>query len=560
MKRAACLLSALGVLLSVAAPVVGEISREQVESAIDSGVRALVASQADDGHWPYTKQSGYSVGHTALAVLALQHARSKRAEAHLAIKKGMSYILQNPPEPRTYTGGLVEQCLYWDSASKHRKLIGAYAWMLCGGQKLVKPSTGSWNYELPSPRENWAVQGLGPLGSPETWPRTDNSNSQFGILGLVYAQKAGFQIPRIVWERARDYYIRVQHGDGSWDYQSDAFRAAVRQAEPRRRDSMSMTLAGTVSIYLCDEMLADKSHRQCVARPPNQAHEAGLKWIADHWSSSQGAYGWYATERLGLLIGYSEFGGHDWYQEGVSDLMRRGTGSSVSDTAFSVLFLARGRNPIIINKLKREGDWNLHRYDLKNLIEHISGPWQRPSQWRIVTLDASVDFMLKVPILWISGHDALKFSDGEKQKLKEYVERGGTILGEAGCGKAAFDISFRELLKELWPDTELRALPKTHPIYTSFRKLAQKPLLMGLPLEEGQGRLGVIYIPHGISCKWEVAGPRAQPWLDVGSCIYLYIDQMNRRMALAPRAGEAEEPKPAGRIDGFGKEFGGAGR
>jgi hypothetical protein len=316
-----------------------------------------------------------------------------------------------------------------------------------------------------------------------------------------------------------------------------------------------MTLAGTVSIYLCEEMLADKRHRQCETPEPNEAHEKGLRWIADNWSNRQGTYGWYACERLGILIGYSEFGGHDWFEEGAMDLVgRTGTNQGrgeVVDTAFAVLFLARGRNPIIINKLKREGDWNLHRYDLKNLIEHISGPFQQPSQWRIVTLDASVDFLLKVPILWISGHEALSFNETEKQKLKQYVEGGGTILAEACCSKRAFDVSFRELMKELWPESDLINLPKSHPIYTNFRKLRHRPALMALPLEGGQGREGVIYIPHGISCKWEVGGSGAQPWLDVGACIYLYVDKLQKRMRVLKRM-EASGGRSGRGVGAFG--------
>ena len=78
---------------------------------------------------------------------------------------------------------------------------------------------------------------------------------------------------------------------------------------------MSMTLAGTVSSALCEEMLADKSHKQCVAPPPNPTHEAGLAWIAKHWSP-QGAYTWYACERLGILIGYSELGDTTGFRKG----------------------------------------------------------------------------------------------------------------------------------------------------------------------------------------------------------------------------------------------------
>ena len=105
-----------------------------------------------------------------------------------------------------------------------------------------------------------------------------------------------------------------------------------------------MTLAGTVSVALCDEALSDKSHAQCKTPAPDPAHEAGLKWIATHWGGAGGPYDCYAAERLGVLMGYSEFGGHDWYQEVAAEMTIGGNWTLMHDpmeAAFSVLFLAR---------------------------------------------------------------------------------------------------------------------------------------------------------------------------------------------------------------------------
>ena len=545
-----------------------EVSREQIEEAIDRGVVYLVSQQGEDGHWVYhpnaaTTMSEYDVGHTALAVLALQHSGSKRAEVQLAIKKGMSYILQQQPEPKTYSTGLIMQALYADSATEHGGPVSAYAWMLCAGQKRDGAQLGSWCYDLPRIRQGGDPVGL--MNSPPPGRASDNSNSQFGILGLTYAQKAGFQVPRIIWERARQHYIATQGKDGGWPYTWPAEHEELHMAPGGGQSTMTMTLAGTVSSYLCEEMLADKSHKQCETPAVDASHEAGLKWIGDNWANVRGemwgAYGWYGCERLGMLIGYSDFGGHDWFQEGAPGMMgAMGQDvypmGAVGNTSFAVLFLARGRNPIIINKLKREGDWNLHRFDISHLIDYISGPGQKPCQWRIVTLNVPVDYLLKVPILWISGHEALQFTPEEKQKLKEYVERGGTILAEDCCSKKPFDESFRAMLKELWPESDLVDLPKTHAIYTSYRKLTSPPRLMGLALEKGQGRFGVLYIPNGISCRWEVGGVGAKPVMDAGMDIYLYVDKVSKQMRAeaaekaaqtpAQRAAPAGGEKPAG--------------
>lgn len=401
------------VLVCAAMPgAAAEVNRAEVEEAIDQGVQFLVSKQEEDGHWAYpggggAESVGFKVGQTGLVVLALENSGSKRAEVQMAIKKGLSYILQQPPEPMTYTAGVTIPALFAASPTEFRGPISTYAWMLCAGQKREGVQIGSWCYNLPALHGGGDPMGLMNHAPPVTV--SDDSNTQFGILGLVYAEKAGFQVPRIIWERAREHYAHTQNKDGSWQYTSAAVAeelklTAIHVGAP------NMTLAGTVSIYLCDEALADRSHQQCKTPVPNLSHEAGLKWIADNWAQLKGQeltwvpYGWYACERLGMLIGYSELGGHDWYQEGAPVMKEVATGKmanipgEVANASFAVLFLARGRQPIIINKLKREGDWNLHRYDLKNLVEHISGPWQIPSQWRIVSLDATVDYLLRVPI------------------------------------------------------------------------------------------------------------------------------------------------------------------
>ena len=75
---------------------------------------------------------------------------------------------------------------------------------------------------------------------------------------------------------------------------------------------------------------------------------------------------------------------------------------------------------------------------------------------------------------------------------------------------------------------------------------------MALALDKGQGRLGVIYIPNGISCRWEVGGAGGRPWLDVGACIYLYVDKVGKQMraegaraAETPAATPVQTPAPA---------------
>ena len=85
-------------------------------------------------------------------------------------------------------------------------------------------------------------------------------------------------------------------------------------------------------------------------------------------------------------------------------------------------------------------------------------------------------------------------------------------------------------MAELWPDSKLRDLPKTHPIYMMPRPLKSfTPRIQGLAIQSNQGRLGVLYIPHGVSCQWERGGTKAHPAFDFGTNIHFYVEKFGRR-------------------------------
>ncbi len=505
-------------LLAFSRVALAELPVDEMQKAIDRGVEYLISQQQPDGSWPHGLMgdpAGANVGCTALCVLALRHARHPKAAE--AIGKGTAYVAQQKPEPATYTAGLVEMLLYEDNPSSHGKLINAYAKMTVTAQKQGGLEEGTWGYLLAP----WAVVSApNPPKLPGNPPgRMDHSNMQYAVLALVCAERAGYQVPEITWKRTKLHYEASQCADGGWGY------LAANQLTPPGKQpakpTVSMTAASTVSLFLADEALLSREHRQCKMVPENPAVERGAAWLGKN-PMTGAPYAWYAIERLGILTGRSEFGGKDWMGEGTAELLKGGWKNDVPNTAFVVLFLARALEPLIINKLKRDGDWNNDPYDVKHLTEYIGTKFQYPKQWRIVTLDATVDDLLRSPILYISGHEALEFTPGEKAKLKEYVDRGGTILAVSCCAKKPFDESLRKLAAELWPDSAFEPLPKTHPIYLTPRPLATPPALEGLALK-GSGRLGIIYSPTDLCCRWHQGGGRATSVFDVGANTYFYI-------------------------------------
>src|SRR5262249_16189385 len=156
-------------------------------------------------------------------------------------------------------------------------------------------------------------------------------------------------------------------------------------------------------------------------------------------------------------------------------------GNPIIATSFSLLFLAKGKTPVLIHKMMHgtpaelrslTGDWNNDRNDVRNLTEFCSQKLFRnkktgrplPLTWQVFNAaqrnagrEESVKEMLQAPILFFNGHLPPQFTDAEKHLLKQYVDQGGFIFAEACCGpkETRFNLGFRRLVKELWPEREL---------------------------------------------------------------------------------------------------------
>src|SRR5690606_7171430 len=112
-------------------------------------------------------------------------------------------------------------------------------------------------------------------------------------------------------------------------------------------------------------------------------------------------------------------------------------------------------------------NWNQRPRDAANLSKWVTSQLERPLNWQIINLNvASIADLHDSPILYIAGNQALSFTDKEKAVLKQYVEEGGMIIGNADVGKQEFVKSFRDLGTELFPGYEFSQLQDKldHPI------------------------------------------------------------------------------------------------
>jgi hypothetical protein len=498
------------VVLGTAAPVSAGVSREEVERAIQEGVRYLKAQQRADGSWSEVDPRRAPKGTTALVTLALLTAGEKPDEPHVA--RALAHLQESSAVDLNSTYSVALQTMVFTAADPQLKrfrlaVTGNVVWLekaqLKPGDHSAWP--GSWSYNAFKEQPG------------------DNSNTQYALLGLNAAAEVGLPVRPEVWALSRRYWEDAQRLDGSWSYNPSD------QAMP----TASMTCAGISSLVITgmkrfegQESLVGDQIRDCGKGGINPNLARGIDWMSTHFYVGQNFprgqlwkfYYLYGLERLGRLTGLRFLGDHDWYREGAEYLVHKQdrvlgfwSGAEVVEptphiaTSFALLFLAKGRAPVLINKLRHGpgNDWNNDRDDIRNLVGLVSRDWGPLLTWQHVDPAASsVEDLMQAPILYFNGHEAPHFNATAKKNMREFIEQGGFIFAEACCGKASFDEGFRALMKEMFPEPEyeLHPLADDHPVWRAKWKLT--PDVHPLWGIEHGCRTVVIYTPADLSCYW----------------------------------------------------------
>lgn len=507
-RRYAPLVAAALVWSSWSRPATAAVTTAQVENAIKGGVRFLKEAQRPDGSW-FDADSEAHTGTTSLVVLSLLTAGEPVNSP--VVSRALAYLRNFSPEQLRSTYAVSLQTMVFCAATPERdqlKIAANVAWL---ERTQIKPGDrvrwpGSWTYSELKTRPG------------------DNSNTQYALLGLNAATEVNVPVKPEVWALARRYWEQYQHHDGSWAYTPDSAAPATA----------SMTCAGISSLiitglkrYQGQESLVGDQIQNCGKGGFNIPLQRGTDWLARNFFVGQNAgsgqqwryYYLYGLERAGRLTGQRFFGEHDWYREGAEKLVAdqdplqgfwRGAGSvegqeKLVTTSFAVLFLAKGRAPVLVNKLRHDpkGDWNNDPDDIRNLTNLVSRDWKNLVTWQVVDPNvASVQDLLQAPIVFLNGHEAPEFTPEGKKNLRDYVEQGGFIFAEACCGREEFEKGFHALMKDIFPEPEykLHPLAEDHAVWRSRHVL--KPDIHPLWGIEHGCRTVVMFSPEDLSCYW----------------------------------------------------------
>jgi hypothetical protein len=452
-------------------PFTPPVTAAKIRLAIDDAVFFLRGLQQADGS--ISDWGAPPEGSTALAALTMLAAGADPA-ADDGLRKALDYLAKQDPN-NTYIRGIRANVWEYalrklpDDAQFKKMLKTDYDWLMAAmGEKE------GWRYTKES--TDW-----------------DNSCTQYGVLGVWAAARAGFDPGDKFWTTLSKHFRSCQRPEGGWDYVGSG------------PSTPNMATAGLASMFLVFDMYHGKT-AYSKSNPRTfttgdaaevlKSIDRGMEWLGKAPGAKEDGYYLYGIERTGVASGRKLIGGEDWFSRGALAILQHqnrdgaiplGTwGGRAVSTCFCTLFLVYGGAPVAVNKLQfgKGQDWNLNPRDLANVSKALWAAYERPINWQIVSIDAKAS-EIEAPILFLSGSKKWDYTEKEMLKLREYIERGGTILAESSDHSVDFTTGMEQLLKDLYPpksypDVRLEALAADHPIYTVIKHdWKKRPKLRG---------------------------------------------------------------------------------
>jgi hypothetical protein len=506
-----------------------DLSR-RANNAISKGVRYLLSKQSDGGGWVGRPTEGWGGGPTALVTLALLSCgEDPQSPPMVQAVKLLKRVGEQESSKATYSVGLHASVFaVLPGAARGPELRGDLTWL----ETNMLPGQRSGLY-------NYGSQGQG-----------DYSNSQYGVLGVWAAAEAGLEVPLSYWRTVENAWLRGQHADGGWGY------------TPRDSISyVSMTAAALATLYITHDYLHARDY-QNLARPfVNKPLAAGLEWMAENFAvdSNPGYYGmgrgineggdpndpWvhymlFGYERVGEATGLTRFGEHKWYDEGAEFLIRtqaydgswNGKAGPEVSTAYALLFLSRGRSPVVAQKLEAGERWNNRPRDVAGFTRFMRRATERHVNWQIVPITATPAEFRDSPLLYIASDRPLALDDAGKTAIRTYIEQGGLVVAANEGSTSSLTQNIISLARELFPLYSFRDLPKDHQIYTANFSVSL-PTAPIRGLSNGLRELIILYPVGDMPWQWHSAGggfaPRNTPYASLANLWLYATDRANPR-------------------------------
>jgi hypothetical protein len=84
-------------------------------------------------------------------------------------------------------------------------------------------------------------------------------------------------------------------------------------------------------------------------------------------------------------------------------------------------------------------------------------------------VDLASDNIFLYPVIFLTGHGTVNFSDREVKNLRAYLENGGFLYIDDDYG---MDASIRKEMQKVFPEQKFAELPFSHGLYSAFYKFS----------------------------------------------------------------------------------------
>jgi hypothetical protein len=296
----------------------------RVNTAIDRGVQWLKKEQRPDGSWPAPQNDRFESGVAALGFLTL--VKSGVGESDPSVQRCIRYFGDYKQFEKTYSTGVL--MMAWEALKRgaidRPKLEAGAKWLLSHRDEKTK----LWAY---------------PEGD------VDGSNTQYALLGLYAASRAGVDVPQESVFQTIHAILKLQQKDGGCVY--------------RNSDDIpegSMTTATIAALEIGARLLKGQAAYEARKGEWAESEKRAFAWLENHFRVDANPAGYtpfggmrvwhyyylYGLERAAGLAGRTRIGKHAWYREGAEYLLSAQDAAghwknNFSDTCFALLFLKR---------------------------------------------------------------------------------------------------------------------------------------------------------------------------------------------------------------------------
>ena len=163
----------------------------------------------------------------------------------------------------------------------------------------------------------------------------------------------------------------------------------------------------------------------------------------------------------------------------------------------------------------RYHDWNKDPGDIKMLLKVANSTLGLRYTDKQGPLNAFEPDPAQYPVFYYTGSDDFTLSDAEVARLREFLQRGGTVWGDTCFGDPDFFKTFMREFSRVLPGRQWRMLSTDHPVFHCFYDTSEvgytreipelegdkgRPVFVGLEMGE---RTAVFLSRYDLSCGWD---------------------------------------------------------